>query len=222
MLQFVHLTPPTEGAAITRRERRARRPRQPDRPLHRRRRHRPRHLEASVRVFDAAVAKAFGGKQQDRLVRGAGGREGQGAVQRVAAERHDRGGQALQGRDQGPADDAGRRRHPQPERHAAPGARPLRLRAPGPLLRGHAGAGQASRADERGDLPREHRGRLRRHRVGEAARRRPSASSSSSRRRWASASGPTPASASSRCPSSARSGWCARRSSTPSPTSARR
>ena len=88
----------------------------------------------------------------------------------------------LQGRHQGPADDAGRRRHPQPERHAAAGARSLRLRAAGPLLRGHAGAGDAPGADERRHLPREHRGRLRRHRVGARARRRPRSSSSSSTR----------------------------------------
>ena len=222
MQQFVHLTPPTEGAAITRRGGELVVPDAPIVPFIEGDGTGPDIWKASVRVFDAAVAKALRRQEEDRLVRGAGRREGQGAVRRVAAERHHRGGQALQGRHQGPADHARRRRHPQPERDAAPGARPLRVRAPGPLLRGHPGAGQASRPDERRHLPREHRGRLRRHRVGDAARRRPSASSSSSRRRWASASGPTPASASSRCPSSARSAWCARRSSTPSPTSARR
>ena len=166
MQQFVHLTPPTEGAAITRRGGELVVPDAPIVPFIEGDGTGPDIWKASVRVFDAAVAKALRRQEEDRLVRGAGRREGQGAVRRVAAERHHRGGQAVQGRHQGPADHARGRRHPQPERDAAAGARPLRVRAPGPLLRGHPGAGEASRPDERRDLPREHRGRLRRHRVG--------------------------------------------------------
>ena len=63
--------------------------------------------------------------------------------------------------------------------------------------------GQAPRADERGHLPREHRGRLRRHRVGQghaAGRARHRVPRDA---RWASASARTPASASSRSRSSA-------------------
>ena len=73
--------------------------------------------------------------------------------------------QGLSHRDQGPADHADRRRHPQPQRHAAAGARPVRLRASGQVLRGLAGPGEAPRKAERRDLPREHRRRVRRHRV---------------------------------------------------------
>ena len=46
--------------------------------------------------------------------------------------------QGLRRLDQGPADDAGRRRHPLAERRAAPGTRPLRLPAPDPVLQGRA------------------------------------------------------------------------------------
>src|ERR1044072_8514502 len=42
----------------------------------------------------------------------------------------------------GPALHAGRRRHPLAERDAAPGPRPLRVRAPGALLRRRAVTGQ--------------------------------------------------------------------------------
>ena len=73
---------------------------------------------------------------------------------------------SLLGRHQGTADDAGRRRHPIAERHAAPGARPLCLPPAGPWYHGRAVAGEASREDGHGDLPREHRRHLRRHRVG--------------------------------------------------------
>ena len=71
------------------------------------------------------------------------------------------------------------------------------MRAPVRYLR-RPGAGEASRPDERRDLPREHRGRLRRHRVGRGTRR-PSASSSSSKE-MGKRVGPTQASASSRSP----------------------
>ena len=142
------------------------RSRRSDHPLHRRRRHRARHLAGQRARVRRGGGEGVRRRQADSLVRGAGGREGQGAARRVAAERHARGGPHLQGRHQGAADDAGRRRHPQPQRHAAAGARSLRLRAAGPLLHRHARAGDASRADERRHLPREHRGRLRGHRVG--------------------------------------------------------
>ena len=51
-------------------------------------------------------------------------------------------------RHQGTADHAGRRRHPQSLNvDAAPGARPVRVRAPGPLLPGRAVAGEAPGAE---------------------------------------------------------------------------
>ena len=83
---------------------------------------------------------------------------------------------------------------------------------------------QAPREGRHGDLPREHRGHLRRHRVGGGERRRRRRSSSSCRRRWASrrsASRRRAASASSRSRARERSAWSAPRSSTRSSTSAR-
>ena len=80
-------------------------------------------------------------------------------------------------RDQGPAHDARGRRHPQPQRRAAPDHGPLRVPAAGALVHGRAVAGEAPREGRHGDLPGEHRGHLRRprgrgrHSRGEAADR---------------------------------------------------
>ena len=204
MQQFVHLTPPTEGAAITRRNGELVVPDDPIVPFIEGDGTGPDIWRASVRVFDAAVAKAYGGKKRIVWFEVPAGEKAKDAVRRVAARTTpSRPSSTYKVAIKGPLTTP-----------VGGGIRSLNVTLrqvldlyacvrPVRYFDGHAGAGQASRADERRHLPREHRGRLRRHRVGAAARRRPSASSSSSRRRWASASGPTPASASSRCPSSA-------------------
>ena len=64
MQQFVHLTPPTEGAAITRRGGELVVPDNPIVPFIEGDGTGPDIWKASVRVFDAAVAKAFGGKKK--------------------------------------------------------------------------------------------------------------------------------------------------------------
>ena len=165
------------------------------------------------------------------------------AVQQLAARRDGRGVPRVSRRHQGPADDAGRRRHPIAERRAAADARPVRLPAAGALVQGRAVAGEASGEGRHGDLPREHRGHLRRHRVrrrhargaegarllregisegvqedplrhrGGGARRGRRSSRRSARRSARSAS--RSASASSRSASSAPSAWCTARSATP-------
>jgi hypothetical protein len=66
---------------------------------------------------------------------------------------------------QGSADHAHRRRHPLAQRGAAPAAGPLRVPAPGALVRRRAVPGAHPGEDRHGHLPREHRGHLRRHRV---------------------------------------------------------
>ena len=71
---------------------------------------------ASVRVFDAAVDKAYGGKRSIAWHEVYAGREGLRPDARVAARGHARRLPRPPGRHQGPADDAGRRRHPQPQR----------------------------------------------------------------------------------------------------------
>ena len=121
--------------------------------------------KASVRVFDAAVAEGLPRPPQDRLVRGARGREGVQAHQELAARRDGRQVPLLPGRDQGPAHDTDRRRHPQPQRRAAPDPRPVRVPAAGALVRGRAQPREAPRARRHGDLPREHGRHLRGHRV---------------------------------------------------------
>ena len=67
------------------------------------------------------------------------------ADRRLAARGDARRVPRVPGRHQGPAHDAGRRRHPQPQRRAAPDPRPLRLPAPGALVRGRAEPGEAAR-----------------------------------------------------------------------------
>ena len=67
--------------------------------------------KASVRVFDAAVEKAYGGKAPGGVVRSVRRRKGDGPLQDVAAGR-DRGSlPPVADRHQRPADDASRWRH---------------------------------------------------------------------------------------------------------------
>ena len=156
------------------RRRFAQRVRRADHPLHRGRWHRRRHL---ARVAARARRRGREVRQEDLVERGARRREGVQRDGRLAS----RGDGAVvprpSHRHQGPADHTGGRRHPLAERRAAPDPRPLRVPAPGPLLRRRPVAGEASRARRHGDLPREHRGRLRRHGArgvhsrGEEARR---------------------------------------------------
>jgi len=108
---------------------------------------------ASVRVLDAAVHKAFGGKRkiawQQVLA-------GEAAFQQTGNWLPDATVQAFRDgprRDQGSADDASRRRHPQPERGTAADARPVRLSAAGALVQGRAVAGQGAAQDRHGHLP---------------------------------------------------------------------
>ena len=176
-----------------------------------------------IKVVDAAVAKAYGGKRKIHWMEIYAGEKSTKVYGPDVwlPEETLRCLQGLRGLDQGPADHAGRRRHPLAERRAAPGARPVRLPAPGALLQGRALAGEGAGEDRHGDLPRELGGHLRRHRVGGRVRRGEEAHQVPAARRWASrrsASRTPRASASSRCRAKAPSGWCARRSSTRSTT----
>ena len=181
-----------------------------------------------IKVVDAAVAKAYGGKRKIHWMEiYAGEKSTQGLRPRRLAARGDAGDpQGLRRVDQGAADDAGRRRHPLAQRRAAPGARPLRLPAPGALLHGRAAPGQGAGEDRHGDLPRELGGHLRRHRVGgrdrTTAKKLDQVPDQGDGRQEDPLPGDARASASSRCRARAPSGWCARRSSTRSTTTSRR
>ncbi len=118
---------------------------------------------AAKLVLDAAAEQA---RRSDRLEGGPGGREGLQRDRRLAARGDRRGLPGAPHRDQGPAHHAGRRRDPLAQRRPAPDPRPLRVPASGALVRGRALAGAAPRAGRHGDLPGEHRGRLRRLRGG--------------------------------------------------------
>jgi isocitrate dehydrogenase len=120
-----------------------------------------------IKVVDAAVAKAYGGKKKIQWMEVYAGEKSTkvyGPDVWLPPETL-AGGQGLRRLDQGPADHAGRRRHPLAERRAAPGTRPVRLPAPDPVLRRRAVAGQGAAEGRHGDLPRELRRHLRRHRV---------------------------------------------------------
>ncbi len=70
------------------------------------------------------------------------------------------------GRHQRPAHDSGRRRNSLTQRRIATDARPLRLSATGALVRRRAEPSEKTGRRRHGDLSREHRGHLRRHRMG--------------------------------------------------------
>ena len=120
---------------------------------------------ASVRVSTRRWKRNSAAKE-NRLDRGLRRREGQEPVGHLAARRDARGLQDLSGRHQGPADHADRRRHPLAQRRHPPDAGSLRVPAPGALLRGRALPVKRPEKVEHGDLPREHRGHLRGHRMG--------------------------------------------------------
>ena len=169
-------------------------PRRPDRLPAPRRRHRPgrrqrpRHHHLRRQVLDAAVEKAYKGKRKIHWFdihagdvarahvpsrgQGRAGRRSQRgrAAPALPARRHAQGVRVLQPRPQGPAHHADRRRLPQHQRLPAHPLRPVRLRPAGPLLQGRRGAEQAGRQGQHGHLPREHRGRVLRHRVQEQQR----------------------------------------------------
>ena len=93
-----------------------------------------------IKVVDAAVAKAYGGKRKIHWMEIYAGEKSTkvyGPDVWLPDETLD-DPQGLRRVDQGAADDAGRRRHPLAQRRAAPAARPLRLPAPGALLQGRA------------------------------------------------------------------------------------
>ena len=124
---------------------------------------------ASVRVFDAAVAKAYGGKRKIAWMEVYAGEKAFTKFNTwLPDETVDAFREFLVGI-KGPLTTPDRRRHPLAQRRAAADARPLRLPAAGALVQGRALAGEASGKGGHGDLPREHRRHLRRHRVRSTA-----------------------------------------------------
>ena len=101
---------------------------------------------ASVRVLDAAVEKAYGGKRKIAWYEVLAGEKAFKLDQQLAARRDGRGVPQVPRRHQGAAHDAHRRRHPLAQRRAPPAARPLRLPPPGALVRGRAEPGEAPAA----------------------------------------------------------------------------
>ena len=145
LCQTLRHPPGGEPDHLVRRE--AQRPRPSDHSLHRGRRHRAATSGAPrVRVFDAAVAKAYGGKRKIAWIEVLAGEKAFNQTGDWLPDDDARRLPRVPGRHQGPAHDAGRRRHPLAQRRAAPDARPLRLPAPGALVHGRAEPGEAARA----------------------------------------------------------------------------
>ena len=137
---------------------------------------------ASVVVFDAAVAKAYGGKRKIEWKEVLAGEKAFNQTGNWLPGGNARRVPHVPGGHQGPADHARRRRHSLAQRCPAADSRPLRLPAAGAVLHGRALAGEATRADRHGHLPREHRGHLRGHRIRRRHARSRRRCSTSSRR----------------------------------------
>ena len=133
--------------------------------IHRGRRHRPRHLARERARPRRRREECVRRQAPDRVEGSLRGREGQQAPEHLAARRDRRGLPRVPRLDQGPAHDSDRRRHPLAERRAAPDAGPLRLPASRALVQGRALARALAGKGRHGDLPREHGGHLRRHRI---------------------------------------------------------
>ena len=103
---------------------------------------------ASVRVFDAAVEKAYGGKRKIAWQEVLAGEKAFKQTGNWLPDETLDGVPQVPRRHQGAAHDADRRRHPLAQRGAAPDARPLRLPAPGALVQRRAEPG----ASEPGDV----------------------------------------------------------------------
>jgi hypothetical protein len=93
---------------------------------------------ASVRVIDAAVEKAYGGKRKIHWHEVLAGEKAFNKTGNWLPDQTLADFQEVPRRHQGPADHARRRRHPLPQRRAAPDARSLRLPAPRALVQGRA------------------------------------------------------------------------------------
>ena len=146
MPNFATLKAPTTGTAVTRKGGRLVVPSDPIIPYIEGDGTGPDIWRASVRVFDAAVGKAFGGSRRIEWFEVPAGEKAKERLGEWLPNDTLEAGEGVQRRHQGAAHHAGRRRHPQPQRHAAPGARPVRLRAAGAVLHRHAGTGAAARA----------------------------------------------------------------------------
>ena len=84
---------------------------------------------ASVRVFDAAVEKAYGGKRKIHWMEVYAGEKANDLFDNWLPDETVDACREYLVSHQGPAHDADRRRHPLAQRGAAPDARPLRLPA---------------------------------------------------------------------------------------------
>ena len=133
MPTFFDLKPPTTGTAITKKDGRLVVPDDPIIPFIEGDGTGPDIWRASVRVLDAAVEKAYGGKKKIAWIEVYAGEKSFKQFNNwlpddtVEAFRHIC-------RHQGTADHAGRRRHPLAERRLAPDARPLRLPPAGAVV----------------------------------------------------------------------------------------
>ena len=116
--------------------------------------------KASVRVFDAAVEKAYQGKRSVAWYEVSPAKKLLAPLQELASGRYRHRHPRFPCSHQRAADHTRRRRHPLAERRPATDPRPLLLRPSCEVLRRRSLAREASRAHGYRDLPREHRRRL--------------------------------------------------------------
>ncbi len=108
---------------------------------------------ASVRVLDAAVQKAYGGKRKIHWMEVFAGEKANKLFNSWLPDETVTACRDYLVSIKGPLTHAGRRRHPFAERRPAPAPGPVRLPAPGPLVQGRAFPCKASGESRHGDLP---------------------------------------------------------------------
>jgi isocitrate dehydrogenase len=96
-----------------------------------------------VRVLDAAVEKAYGGKRKIHWLEVLAGEKAFKQTNNWLPDETSTAFREYLVGIKGPLTTPDRRRHPLAERRAAPDARPVRLPAPGALVQGRALAGEA-------------------------------------------------------------------------------
>ena len=119
------------------------------------------------KVVDAAVNGAYGASARSSGWKCLPGKNPARSMAKTSGcRRKPSGRQGIRGLDQRPADHAGGRRNPLDQCRLAPGTRSVCLPASGALFQGRTQPAQASGKNRHGDLPREFRRHLCRHRVG--------------------------------------------------------
>ncbi len=183
MAQFKDVTPPARRPNHHHFRRQTECPRPAHHPLHRRRRHRAGHLARQRRASSTPPSKRpTAGRRKIAWMEVYAGEKSFKKFNNWLPDDTVEAFQTFPGRHQRPADHARRRRHSLAQRRPAADARSLRLPSPGAIFHRRSLARQTPGKSGHGDLPRKHRGHLRRHRIRRRHARERRRSSTSSPR----------------------------------------